>query len=218
MFTLSDGFGPFLLPPPRFSRVPCFPEHLARILSLFVLNASSLSVSVYSSDPLQRLFTHRPSVGKLPTLRLTADQCPLLVSCPAYHMQVCAPPPPTCAAGGTWFGCGWRGEGESAPRDGIESLDVSAGIAQVSVPSLPLDFPLRFLWCLSLCLTPPPPFPFNHTCPYTLPPNGRVFSWSLRAPLTSWTRPSCWLHSRLRAPSVSPPPPYLFHRHHLWVA
>ena len=94
MFPVSDGFGPFLLPPPRFFRVPCFPEHLARILSLLVLNASSPSVSVYSADPLQRLLTHRPSVGKLPTLRLTGDQCPLLVSCPAAHMQVCAPPRP----------------------------------------------------------------------------------------------------------------------------
>ena len=79
-FPSVNGFGPFLIPPPpRFSRVPCFPEHPARILSLFVLNASSPSVSVYSADPLLRLFTHRQSVGKLPTLRLTADQCPLLV-------------------------------------------------------------------------------------------------------------------------------------------
>ena len=34
-------------------------------------------------------------------------------------------PPPTCAAGGTWLGCGQRGEGDSAPYDGLESLDAS---------------------------------------------------------------------------------------------
>ena len=40
-----------------------------------------------------------------------------------------------------------------------------------------------------------PPLPlslslYNRTCPYTLPPKGRVFLWSLRAPLPRWTRPS----------------------------
>ena len=50
---------------------------------------------------------------------------------PAPHMQVCTPPP-TCAAGGTWLGCGWRGEGDGAPRDGLESLGSSAGVARVA--------------------------------------------------------------------------------------
>ena len=124
---------------------------------------------------------------KSSALRLTADQCPLLVSCPAY---VGFHPPPTCAAGGTWLGCGRRGKGDGAPRNGLESLNVSAGVARDRVPSSTLEFPLRFLRCLSLCL-PLPLSPYNSTCPYTLPPNGRVFSWSLRAPLPRWTRPSC---------------------------
>ena len=64
-------------------------------------------------------------------LRLTADQCPLLFSCPAAHMQDCTPPP-TCAAGGTWLGCGWRGKGDGAPRNGMDSLDASAGDAPVA--------------------------------------------------------------------------------------
>ena len=62
------------------------------LLSFFP-NCLPPPVSVYLADLLQRLVIHRPSVGKLPTLWLPADRCPLLVSCPASHMQVCAPPP-----------------------------------------------------------------------------------------------------------------------------
>ena len=162
MFPVSDGFGPFLLPPPRFSQVPCFPEHLARILSLFVLNASSPSVSVYSADPLQCLFIHRPSIGKIPTLQLTADQCPLLVSSPASHMQVCAPPP-TCAAGGTWLGYGWRGEGDAPP-----AMVLSPSTRHPASPKLAC---LRqrssslFNSCgARLSVSPPSPFPRTTLC------------------------------------------------------
>ena len=44
-----------------------------------------------------------------------------------------------------------------------------------------------------ISLSPPPPLPlspYNHTCPSTHPPNGRVFSWSLCAPLLRCDRPS----------------------------
>ena len=37
-------------------------------------------------------------------------------------------PPPTCAAGGTWLGCWWRGLGDGAPHDGLECLDASTGV------------------------------------------------------------------------------------------
>ena len=72
-------------PPSTNNPGSLFYKHLARLLSLFILSASSLPVSVYSADNLQRLVPtlsvpHCPSVGKLPTLRLSADQCPLLVS------------------------------------------------------------------------------------------------------------------------------------------
>ena len=142
-------------------------------------------------------------------------------------MKVC---PPTCAAGGTWLGCGRRSKGYGTPCDGLEFLDASTGVAQrvcffglrtrkacpnyapVCLPptsdsgqSSPrlwvptrifkaqlccllstLLAPLRFSWCPSLCLPPPPSplplSPYNCTCPSTLPPNRRVFLWSLRAP------------------------------------
>ena len=123
-----------------------------------------------------------------------------------------APPPPTCVAGGTWLGCGWGVEGYGAPHDGLASLDASAGAARVSVPSSMLDFPLWLLRYPYICLPSPPLLLslYNRMCPYILPPNGRFFSWSLCAPLPRWTRLSCRLHSRLRAPFVSspPPPPY----------
>ena len=72
---------------------------------------------------------HRPSVGKLPTLRLWTTNFLFCFPGPAFHMQS---PPPTCAAGGTWLGFGWGGEGDGAPRDGLESFVSSAGITRAS--------------------------------------------------------------------------------------
>ena len=100
---------PFL--PLRFTRVPCSPEHLARILSFF-----------FQLHPLRPFLFIRPTTSssvchplslrqKSSALRLTANQCPLLVSYLAYASLY---PTPTCAAGGTWLGCGWRGEGDGA--------------------------------------------------------------------------------------------------------
>ena len=41
---------------------------------------------------------------------------------------VCLRAPSTCSAGGTWLGCGWRGVGDGAPRDGLKFLDASTGV------------------------------------------------------------------------------------------
>ena len=84
-------------------------------------------------------------------------------------------PPPTCAAGCTWLGCGRRGKGDGTPTMvWIPSTrrQATPGLACCLRRSSPL-----FDSCgarLSFC--PPPPLsPYNRTCPYTLPPNGRVF-------------------------------------------
>ena len=69
--------------------------------------------SVRPPPPQQRLIPRRPSGGLLwRTPPVDADQCPLLGS-RAPHADVF----PTCAAGGTWLGCGLRGVGDGAPRD-----------------------------------------------------------------------------------------------------
>ena len=78
---------PSFFPPPRFVRVPCSPEHLARLLFPFVLFPSSPSINAYSAAPLQCLVPPivRPpsSVCRRATNPLApADQFPLLVPRP----------------------------------------------------------------------------------------------------------------------------------------
>ena len=168
-------------------------EHLARLLSLFFLYSPSPPVSVYSAYPLQCLVP--PIVRPSESYQPSGFGRPMSSSVfPTQRPKCRFAPPPTCAAGGTWLGCGWRGKGDGAPRDGLESF-VSSFVARESVPSLTLEFPLDSCSArLSVCPPPPLPLsPYNRTCPSTLPPNGRVFLWSLRAPLPCWTRPSCRL-------------------------
>ena len=127
----------------------------------------------------------------------SADQCPLLVSRPSVPYAGLHPPP-TYAAGGTWLGCGcvWRGEGDGAPRDGIESVVLSVGVAcllqtrrstSLSIPAVrdgreSLDSSgrrrpgkrafvdariiSRVLRCPYLCLPPPHPPPPFPIQPY----------------------------------------------------
>ena len=59
----------------------------------------------------------------------SADQCLLLFSFPSVPYAGLHPPP-TCVVGGTWLGCGWGDKGDGAPRDGLESVVLSAGITQ----------------------------------------------------------------------------------------
>ena len=125
---------PPLILPPRFNRFPC-PLQFSRILSPFFLlpplrpflfSWPSTSRSVWSP------VVHPSEVYSPPADCRTNSL--LLVSCPASHMKVS--PPPICAAGGTWLGCEWRGEGDGAPRNGLELLDVLTGVHGSILPLL----------------------------------------------------------------------------------
>ena len=138
-----------LIPPPRYIRFPC-PVQFARILSPFFL-----------LPPLRPFLFSRPSTSSSiwsPVVRPSEVSSPpsdcqpnalLLVSCPASRMKVS--PPPTCAAGGTWLGCGWRGEGygaprEASPRSSVPFVDALGTSSILVVP-------------VSLSAQTPPPLP-----------------------------------------------------------
>ena len=74
--------------------------------------------------------------------------------------DVCGLAPPTCAAGGTWLGCRWRGLGDDDPPMVLWSsmrLAIPTRISRSIFRAL--DTP-RSSWCSSLSAPPPtPPFP-----------------------------------------------------------
>ena len=153
---------PFFPPPSKIHPGSLICKN-SRLLSIFVLSASSLPVSVYSAYPLQSLFPtssvpHRPSVRKLPTLRLRPTNLFFCFPSTASHMQVCTPPP-TCVAGGTWLGCGWGCEGDRASSDGLESLDSSGRRRPGKRAFVNARIISQVLRCPSLFSAPPPPFP-----------------------------------------------------------
>ena len=82
----------------------------------------------------------------------------LLVSCiESRRMKVCLP---TCAAGITWFGCGWRGVGDGAPHDGLEFLDASTGVAYLRERIIDALGPSSVIMVpVSVGPPPPPSFP-----------------------------------------------------------
>ena len=86
-------------PPSKIHPGSLLYKHLARLLSLFVLSASSPPVSVYSADLLQCLVPHRPSPIVLPSESYQpSGYRPTNVFIwfpdPASHLQVCTPPQP----------------------------------------------------------------------------------------------------------------------------
>ena len=141
----------------------------------------------------------------------------LLVSCPESRMKVCSPRPVRLVVLDSGMGGGTKETAtpamvlsswtrrQASPGSSVTFVDALG-------PSLILVVPVS----LSPPTPPLPLSPYNRTCPNTLPPNVRVFSWSLCAPSPRWTRPSCRPPERLRYPYVPPPPPLsLFHGHHL---
>ena len=145
---------------------------------------SSLSTSLSSSMSVFRLFSTPPSsTGCQPPSARTTDWrlVPCCLWCPDQCPNVWGFAPPTCAAGGTWIGCGWRGVGDNTPpmvlRSSIRLTIPTRPMIEVSSALLT---PLNHLGA-RLCL-PPPLSPYNRTCPNTLPTSGRVFSWSPRSP------------------------------------
>ena len=91
--------------------------------------------------------------------------------------------------------------GDACRQDnGIKTT--AGGAVSLSAPPTPLSLSL-----------------YNRKCPSTLPPNGRVFSWSLRElPCSAGPGRPGGCFPRLWSPSLSPPPPSLFPGHLFWVA
>ena len=124
LFLSTDGSGTLLSPS---SEIP--PEIL--VYNQFARTCISLSSScllsvrfAFSCLPPQE---RRLSPAVRPN-RLAAGAMLPLVSFPVSRCLWACPPPPTCAAGGTWLGCRWRGVGDGAPRNGLEFLDASTGV------------------------------------------------------------------------------------------
>ena len=165
MIPFSNGSGPPLSPlqdSPGFLALQC----LFPLSSLFLPIDSSTSVSVSSAVHLQHLllFVVRPSEVYNPPADCQPNAL-LLVYCPAdlRGFAPSPPPPPTCAAGDTWLGCGWRGEGDGAPRDGLEFLDALAGVAGIAYLCQRLRSLLDYLGTRLYVSPPPPPSPFPRT-------------------------------------------------------
>ena len=178
---------------------------ITRILCLFFI-LPPLRPCLIIGRPPPSASGHSSSVWwKSPYLRLTADQCPspgFLSSVPYEGL----PPPDLCS---WWYVARvWvEGRRRRRPRDGIEFLDALTDVAWHTVPFIGTLVPLSMLVVpVYLSALPPPLSPYNCTCINTLPPNGRVFSWSLRTHSPRWTWPSCRPPERLRSPSVSSPP------------
>ena len=149
--------------------------------------------------------THCPSVGSQTSDRLPANALLLVPCSSSRRMKAC---PPTCAAGSTWFRCGWRGVEDGYPLDCLESLDTLTGVACLRrIIIIDACGPLSNRGA-RICLSPPPLSTYNRTCPNTLPPNRRAFSWSPCTPSprrSPWTRPSCRPPERLPVLVTCPP-------------
>ena len=164
MFPVRDGLVPSFLSPPSNIHPGSLLCNILPVSSIFssylpplcpFLSIQPTPSSVYSP--------HCPSPIVRPSESYQPSGFGRPMSSPGFlpERPICRfapPPPPTCAAGGTWLGCGWRGKGDGTPRDGLESLDSSADVVccrRRSYSLLILALPVS----LSAPPRPPPPFP-----------------------------------------------------------
>ena len=147
-------------PPLQYSSGFLALQHLSRLLSLFVLNCLlSARFCVFSRPPPAS--GHPSSVGRKAT-NPPVDGRPM--SSPGFLSSVPYAgfhPSSTCAAGGTWLGCGWRDEVDGAPAMVLSPLtrrQASPGLVCLRQRSSSLFdyFGARLSVCPPLA---PPPFP-----------------------------------------------------------
>ena len=142
---VRDGSGP-LLPPPSKIHPGSLPSWASFPSPTYFLPFCLLSVhiSIFSRPPPAASGPSSSVRRKYSSLRMTADQCPLLVSCPAAHNAGLHPPRPVRLVV-LGLGVGGGTKETVPPHDGMESLDAPAGDARVSVLSSTLEFSLRLL-------------------------------------------------------------------------
>ena len=150
---------------------------------------------------------HRPSVGKLPTLRLRSTNVLFCFPNPASHMQVCTPPRPVRLVV-LGLGVGGGAKETAPPRDGLESF-VSSFVARESVPSSTLVFPLDSCGArLSVCLPPSSPFPRTTVLvPLLSLLTGDYFRGRSALPCPAGPGRPAGCFKRVRSPSFSSSPP-----------
>ena len=177
---------PSFPPPPRFTWVLCPPGHLSRLLSPFFLFLPPFCPYQFIQPPPSSSvwpFIVRPSEVFSPPTDGRPMSFPVFLSIGPYAGL--HPPPDLCG----WWYLAWVWAEGRRIRHPPRWSGVPRRVGRQrpgSVPSSTLNFSIWFLRYPSLFLPPPPPFPispYNRTCPYNLPPNRRVFLWSLCAPL-----------------------------------
>ena len=180
---------------------------------------ASLSPPLASSPSVFRLFDVPPSsAGCHPPSTHITDWRPVPCCpwCPVQCPNFWGFDPPTCAAGSTWLGCGWRGVGDGAPPIFLRFSMRFRHTNRTNRRSISgaIDSP-RKSWCLSLS-APPPPSPFPRTTilfPIPSLPTGDYFCGLHARPLPI-DSPWPWTllpPKRCQGPIPCPPSPFRCH-------
>ena len=154
---------PSFFSPPRFVRVPCSPEYLARLpLSFLPIFLLSSRLCLFNRPPAVSIphIVRPPSYvcQKANNPPTPSDQCLLLFSFPSVPYAGLHPPPPRPV----WLmvlGLGVGGGAKETPHDGHESLNSSDRRRRGKHAFVDARILSRVLRCPSLFLPPPPPLP-----------------------------------------------------------